>query len=88
MGKGAVHFGNTNKTLKSQSIDQFHFSQVKYVNNANNALQAALSLAKLTSREEPIFVGIHCRFSFIQDIYDPHLKENRQTWSEQILQQH
>jgi hypothetical protein len=35
--------------------------KVKYVHNALNALQAALALAKLTQREKPIFVGVHCR---------------------------
>ena len=51
----------TIQIFKFECIDQLKFEQVKYKNNALDALQYALSSAKLSPREEPIFVGIHCR---------------------------
>ena len=51
------------KHLNHNVLIQCKFAQVKYVHNALNALQAALALAKLTQREKPIFVGVHCRCS-------------------------
>ena len=51
---------------------------MKYVNAASQALQKALSFAKLSPQEHPVFVGVHCRYFLSMNCLD-HYSEGEQT---------
>ena len=56
---------------RNHTIVYENCQQVKYVNAASKALQKALSFAKLSPEEQPVFIGIHCRYFSLHKFFWP-----------------